>query len=74
MTRPEVLKGIGFVVLFMGTGAAFVYWVATMPESGDSKLCDQWVKTLLNSKDAAEVERAGWLTYHFDCEIRRRLP
>lgn len=50
-------------------------WVLdrVLPPKADIEPCDRIVGTLLNTRDPIELQRAGFLVQHMNCDVRSRF-
>jgi hypothetical protein len=69
----SVLAGVAAVVFSLA--GAVVWLVDGTPASVKARsACDAAVRTLLDTRDALELQRADMLIRHLRCGVRRHLP
>jgi hypothetical protein len=79
MSVLTAVKGSGpeLTALFgIGLAALLVVAVVVAPpiSTKATRACDQAVSTLLNTKDAVELERSRILIDQLSCSVAKRLP
>ena len=58
---------------WLAGGAGCLGFVIWQPSNAARITCDRTIKTVMTSKDPAEIHRAGVLIRALNCNVRRRI-